>query len=91
MKKKIVKFTIAKNSAKNCAIICNRKKFEKIIHVEKKSQNFTVIFTFANFLRNFAHFLVKNFALCKKNHVFFTQNIAEKYSMQKLPQKFTKK
>ena len=40
---------------------------KKIIHIEKKLQNFTVIFSIANFLRNFAHFLLKKFALCKKN------------------------
>ena len=45
------------------------KKLKKL-YTLKKLQNFTVIFTIEIFLRNFARFSVKNFALCKKNHVF---------------------
>ena len=50
-----------------------------------------VIFTIANFFQKFCPFFGEIFCTVEKSHVFFTQNIAEKYSMQKLPQKFPKK
>ena len=41
-----------------------------MIHVEKKSQNFTVIFTIANFFEKFCPFFGEKFCNVQKNHVF---------------------
>ena len=54
-------------------------------------QNFTVIFTIANFFEKFCPFFGEKFCTVQKKSRFFTQNIAEKYSMQKLPQKICEK
>jgi len=67
------------------------KNLKKLYTLKKKLQNFTVIFTIANFFEKFCPFFGEKFCTVQKKSRFFTQNIAEKYSMQKLPQKFAKK
>ena len=56
----------------------------------KKSQNFTVVITIAIFLRNFAHFSVKNFALCKKNHVFLRKILQKNIQCKNYRKSFRK-
>ena len=52
----------------------------------KKIAKFYGNIYYCNFFEKFCPFFG-----VQKNHVFFTQNIAEKYSMQKLPRKIAKK
>ena len=49
-----------------------------------------VIFTIAKFFQKFCPFFGEKFCTVQKKSCFFTQNIAEKYSMQKLPQNIAK-
>ena len=95
-----------KKYRKNCGIICNHKNFwyfsayffvnfclkiwKNYTRWKKIAKFYGNIYT-CNFLEKFCPFFGEKFCTVQKKSRFFTQSIAEKYSMQKLPQKFAKK
>jgi hypothetical protein len=54
-------------------------------------QNFTVIFTIANFFEKFCPFFGEKYCTVQKKSRFFTQNIAEIFNAKITAKKFTKK
>ena len=60
------------------------------MHVEKKSQNFTVIFTIANFFEKFCPFFGEIFCTVEKSHVFLRKILQKNIQCKNYRKSFRK-